>query len=289
MRALIALAAALLICGLVVLVGPGLAEAIASPDESDVQGSYALLESVAAGVIFGPLLLVALLGGALTDVHPLKLGRRPIRMAAFGAGVGLLGLFAAISYAAIAATMQFQPGLPIDPGLLLWGSAVVLFMAVVEEVFFRGWLQPVLTAQFGLAAGIVVAALAFAALHLMGGARSPTTLLNLVLGGLLFGLLAARGGGIAAAAGAHASWNWGERILAGLDPNPGVGAFGAIRNYDIVGPLLWGGSDEGLNASLAMTMALAALLAALIVLVRAQSGTALDAAPGSHVDRTRLA
>jgi membrane protease YdiL (CAAX protease family) len=123
----------------------------------------------------------------------------------------------------------------------------------------------------------------------MGGARSPTTLLNLVLGGLLFGLLAARGGGIAAAAAAHASWNWGERIFAGLDPNPGVGAFGAIRNYDIVGPLLWGGSDEGLNASLAMTMALVALLAALIVLVRAQSGKALDAALEPHVERTRLA
>ena len=54
---------------------------------------------------------------------------------------------------------------------------------------------------------------AFAALHLMGGARSPTTLINMFLGGLLFGYLAAYGRGIAGAVGAHFAWNATEQLL----------------------------------------------------------------------------
>jgi membrane protease YdiL (CAAX protease family) len=102
----------------------------------------------------------------------------------------------------------------------------------------------------------------------MGGARSPTTLINLFLGGVLFGILAARGGGLAGAIAAHFSWNWSEQILLGLDPNPGVGSFGAWLDLDLAGPALWGGSEEGLNASLAMTMTLLALLVPLIILFR---------------------
>ena len=92
------------------------------------------------------------------------------------------------------------------------------------------------------------------------GARSPLTLLNLVLGGILFGLLALRGGGLLAPIAAHATWNWAEQILLGLDPNPGTGSFGALFDFDLVGPAMWGGSDEGLNASLALSFALVALI-----------------------------
>ena len=92
------------------------------------------------------------------------------------------------------------------------------------------------------------------------------TLLNLFLGGLLFGLLAARSGGLAAAIAAHFSWNWAEQLLFGLDPNPGIGSFGSILNLELVGSSWWGGSDEGLNASIAMTFALAMLLAPLLIL-----------------------
>jgi membrane protease YdiL (CAAX protease family) len=141
-------------------------------------------------------------------------------------------------------------------------------MTSVEEIFFRGWLQPVLSERFGVAVAVLLSTLAFAALHLMGGARSPTTLVNLFLGGLLFGLLAARGGGIAGAIGAHFAYNWSEQMVLGLDPNPGVGSFGSVLDYDLAGPAWWGGSDEGLNASIAMTIALLALLVPLLVLAR---------------------
>jgi len=149
--------------------------------------------------------------------------------------------------------------------LILLGTAVTVGQSAAEELFFRGWLQPVLRRGWGAGAAVVVTALAFSALHVAGGARSGLTLLNLFLGGLLFGLLAIRTGGIAASIGTHAGWNWAEGILFGLDPNPGVGAFGAIRDLDLTGAALWGGSAEGLNASVAMAVVLAALVLPLAV------------------------
>lgn len=276
MSALIHLAVAIACCALIVLFGPGLAEAAGGlVGEED----YAALETIAAIVIFGMLLGVALAGAATAKINPLKPGRSPLRMAAIGAALGLGGLGAAAGYAWVAGALAGGPPAPSGPGLLLWGSLVILFMTAVEEIYFRGWLQPVLAARYGVAVAVLLSALAFAALHLMGGARSAVSMLNLFLGGLLFGLLAARGGGIAGAVAAHFAWNWSEQIVLGIDPNPGVGSFGAFANFELSGPAIWGGSDEGLNASLAMTLALTAMLVPLLILARARA--AKPAAPSA--------
>ena len=268
MRALITFFVAIGMCALVLMFGPTLAEQASTLLSEPAQSDYAALETVGALVIFGGLLLLSLGGAVVSRVNPLRLGRNPLRSGAMGLAFGLCGLGAAAGYAWVAGAVEPGQFAASSAGLLIWGSALILFMVSVEEVFFRGWVQPVMIERFGVAAGVLMSTLAFAALHLMGGARSPTTLLNLFLGGLLFGLLAARSGGLAGAIGAHFGYNWSEQILLGLDPNPGVGSFGALVDYDLAGSALWGGSDEGLNASLAMTIALLALLVPLLVLAR---------------------
>jgi uncharacterized protein len=111
---------------------------------------------------------------------------------------------------------------------------------------------------------------AFAALHVAGGARAPLSLVNLFLGGIMFGLFAARTGGIAAALGVHFAWNGAEQLLVGLDPNgqdgAWVGTFGALVDHDLRGAAIWGGSEEGLNASAGMTIALLAIVVPLAIL-----------------------
>ena len=149
-------------------------------------------------------------------------------------------------------------------GMFLWGTALIVIQSGSEEVFFRGWIQPILVKAWGFA-GILTTAATFAALHLIGGAISVVSVLNMFLGGVLFGLLAARYGGIAVAVAAHFAWNWAEQLLFGLYPNPGIGSFGSILNFDLVGSSWWGGSDEGLNASIATTFALAILLAPYLI------------------------
>ncbi len=92
-------------------------------------------------------------------------------------------------------------------------------------------------------------------------------LVNLMLGGVLFGLLALRSGGLAAPVAAHFAWNATEDLGFGLVPNPGIGPLGALVDLDLAGPAHWGGSEEGLNTSVGMTV----VLAALVVLLLARS------------------
>ncbi len=220
------------------------------------------MESVFTLVLFGLLVSVAMAG--------LRVERRRLTfgsdvMTGVGLAVGIGGLTVAMLLAMIAGLVQ--PGRTAAThgiGLLLIGTLTVVIQSTAEEVYFRGWLQPVLIRGWGAAAGVVVAALAFSALHVAGGARSPMTLLNIFLAGTLFGMIALRTGGILAAAAAHTGWNWAEAMLFGLDPNPGVGSFGTIADLDLVGSAWWGGSAEGLNASIGVTLVLIALILPLI-------------------------
>jgi hypothetical protein len=266
--ALIAFAVAIALCAVTFLFGPGLGQSAGALLVGEDPSQYPARETITTIMVFGALLLFALAGGAAWKANALAPGRKPARMAAIGAALGVGGVCAAATYAWVAGALGAGTPAPFKPGLLIWGTLVILFATAVEEIYFRGWLQPVLSAQYGTAAGVLLSALAFAALHLVGSARSPLSLANLFLGGLLFGLLAARGGGIAGAVAAHLAWNWTEQIVLGLDPNPGVGSFGALFAFDLSGPALWGGSDEGMNASIAMTMALTAMLVPLVVLAR---------------------
>jgi len=212
--------------------------------------------------VFVPLLLLGIAGGALTGVRAWAPGARAGARAAGGAALGLSGLLLALGLAAIAGTVRHGAG--SGAGLaLIAGAATVLVQVTAEELYFRGWLQPLLARAVGERVAIPVVAVAFALLHLLAGGAGVLALVNLALGGVLFGLLAR--GGIAGAVVAHFAWNAAEQLVVGLDPNPGVGGFGALFDLDLVGGLRWGGSAEGLNASWAMAFALAAVIAPLLL------------------------
>lgn len=268
MRVAAVIALGLAGCALMLWLGPIAAEAALSRLGDEFAANGANVEALYTAIIFGGLLLLAIAGSAWSGHNPLDLGRNAGGFSVAGTGIGLAGIFIAVGIARLAGDLVHSGFPASEPGLLLGGTLLILFAAVVEEVYFRGWLQPVLAQSIGLSKAVLASALAFAALHVMGGARSPTTLVNLFLGGLLFGLLAARGGGIASAIGAHFAWNWVERIGLGLDPNPGLGGFGALVDLDLRGVGLWSGADEGLNGGLAMTVALSTLVVPLAILSR---------------------
>jgi len=217
-------------------------------------------EALFTFVLFAALLAVALVGIRLDGGRANLFGHVPMLRAASGAGIGLTALLAAAALAALASSITTGTGETQGAAAILIGTVTILFQASVEEVYFRGWLQPLLVRRWGRYAGLLVASVAFALLHIAGGSRTPLTLVNLLLGGLLFGLLALRSGGLAAPIAAHAAYNWAEQILLGLDPNPGTGSFGALFDFDLAGSTFWGGSDEGLNASVAVTFVLIALI-----------------------------
>ncbi len=212
-------------------------------------------------ILFGIMAALAIIWTRLA-ARPLH-GGRPVDIAV-GLAAGLVGLSMAFLYAGLGGNAVAQPA-PHDVLPLVLGFIAILFQASAEEVYFRGWLQPLLVRHIGPWAGIAVTAVVFGLLHILAGAHTVLSVLNICLAGAFFGLLAWRTGGLFGPMAAHFAWNWAETILFGLSPNPGVDVWGAIWNFDLTGPTLWSGGGEGMNASLAETFVLLALSVPLVL------------------------
>lgn len=263
--AAVTLVVVVVLCGAAVAFGPAIAGTLLGEGST---ASFAVMETVFTLVIFAPLILLSVVGGAICRINALRPGRHPLVLGLLGATIGVAGLVMAVVYASVAGTLTEGTASGSTATLLAWGAALILVQTGGEEILFRGWLQPVLERAWGMPVAIGVTALAFAGLHVMGGARSPVTLVNLFLGGIMFGILAAYGRGIAGAVAAHFAWNAVEQLGLGLDPNPGIGNFGALLDLEMTGARAWGGSSEGMNASVAMTITLAAIVVPLALVVR---------------------
>lgn len=217
-------------------------------------------------VLFAPLVLLALGAGWVTRTRVLRTGERPAGWTATGLLVGAATLGASVLFSWLNGGLVPGAGSPVG---IAWVVALVLvlFQVSAEELLFRGWLQPALAARFGRGHGvqwgaIAASSLLFAALHFLS-ADSLQAFFNMALGGLLFGLLAWRSGGILAPIAAHFAYNAVEDLGLGLVPNPAPGTSGSLVDLDLLGLPVWGGVAEGLNASIGTT---AALLAAIVPL-----------------------
>lgn len=214
-----------------------------------------LAQSVAVALYLGAAAVAAsLLSG---DAGRFNLGTNPWHRAGAGLLLGVAGLCWSLFAAGLGG--RVVPGQVAPTLLLLIGTVAVAAQVAGEEVFFRGWLQPALARLLPVSAAILLTSLSFAAVHLFGGVRSPVSLLNIALAGGWFGLLAWRGGGLAAPVAAHGGWNAGEALLTGVD-QPGLGPWGAVVDLELSGPAIWGGGPEGLNASIIVTLVLCGLI-----------------------------
>ncbi len=227
-------------------------------------------------LIFAPMLVLGIIGAWLGGGAIWSRGGKG-RSVRTGLLCGGGGLALAIAYSATAGVLH--PGQSGGIGAVwLLGIVIIAVQVVAEEAVFRAWLQPVAQRWLGVWVAVPLVALIFAGLHSWVQGGHLIALGNMALGGLLFGLLAWRERGISGAVAAHLAWNAGEQLVLGLDPNPGIGGFGAILDLELDGAPLWGGGEAGLNASLAMSFALVTVLLALSAAMRGLSGRSLTSA-----------
>ena len=215
-------------------------------------------------LLFLPLIALAILLGIVGRRNVIRIGYRPSRWLGLGLALGLTGLALTLALSWLNGTLGWGQGARIGVGALLLGSSLTLIQVAAEEVLFRGWLQPALVERIGPLAGVLAGAVLFAGFHLTAGAMGPVALVNITLGGVWFGLLALRSGGILAPLAAHFAWNVIEDIALGLTPNPGAGPLGSLVDLDLTGGIWWGAQADGLNASVGTTVVLLALIVPLI-------------------------
>lgn len=252
------LGAGLIVAMLIAWAGPlGLGRLLAVPVIAALDP--ALIEGLFNLVVFGALALAAF-GLARWTGARFAAGLAPGAGMATGLIAGIGGVGVALALSALAGAVQPGAGAPLRVMALVGGTLVTLFQTASEEIYFRGWLQPALQRGWGRWPGIAAGAAVFAVVHFASAVSNPLALPVLVAAGLWFGILADRSTGLALPIAAHFGWNWGEGLLFGADPNPGIGSFGAIADWDLVGSALWGGGPDGLDTSLSALFALIALV-----------------------------
>ncbi len=214
--------------------------------------------------LFLPLALLGLILGLIERRPILRAGRQPLKWAAIGLAVGVGGLVVTVGYVWLNGMMRTVPlGGHLPGATIAMGLALSVLTVGAEEILFRGWLLSAFEDRVGRALAVVLSAIAFSGFHVLGGAQDPLSLVNLMLGGVWFALLAQRSGGLLAPFFAHLGWNVTEELGFGLVPGS---EFGSLLNHEMVGSALWGGSEEGLNASIAMSVVLIALIVPLLPL-----------------------
>jgi uncharacterized protein len=91
--------------------------------------------------------------------------------------------------------------------LALFGVLAVTLAPLFEELFFRGFLQPLLSRTFGVAAGILITSLVFGSLHAPEYAWAWQYVLAVSLAGVVFGWVRTRMNSIVPSTVMHASYN----------------------------------------------------------------------------------
>lgn len=225
----------------------------------------AAAEALLVAAVIGPLLLAGIALCFFVEGRAKRTGNwAPGWAALLGAGAGVAVFGAAFGMLQMSGTLASGLFAGATVSGLVASAAVTLVQVSGEELFFRGWLQPVLCARWGAWVGLGATAALFSFAHAIA-TTEPLAYMNIALSGLLLGLLALRTGGLAAPIAAHFVLNWSEWSLVGADPNPGVSDLGSVFDFELSGRPLWSGGADGLNGSLAYGLALSCAVATLVL------------------------
>jgi uncharacterized protein len=129
-------------------------------------------------------------------------------IAALGGAVlafGISGLAALLHTPQVPSPLDRFLKSPVD--LALFAALAVTLAPLFEELFFRGFLQPLLSRTFGMAAGILITALVFGLLHAPEYAWAWQYVVAVSLAGAVFGWVRARTNSIIPSTLMHACYN----------------------------------------------------------------------------------
>jgi len=184
---------------------------------------FAIVLALGGGLVHVPVVSrLAVHGGAISAVAVCMALER-LRPAAVGlerrrgwVGRVLLGIgWGALSIGAVVAGMTWITG-ELDParffaasGARATAAAIAYFalVAVGEELLFRGYLITVLRSRLGAAPSVVLAAVAFAAIHVVNPSYGWFAFVYALLIGILLGAVFVRGRSLWIPLGFHFAWN----------------------------------------------------------------------------------
>jgi hypothetical protein len=175
-------------------------------------------------------------------------------------------MFAVTALIFLAGGVRFE--LAPSGGLASFSSGVWFFtwVAVLEEVLFRGFVFQRLVDGIGAYAALLIMAALFAVAHWdnpgMDGSTMVWATIDTVLGAILLGLAYLRTGSLALPIGIHFGWNWAQGSLLGFDVS-GFSQSGWLLPHLLAKPQWLSGGAFGPEASIFSVVVDAAAVLAL--------------------------
>lgn len=171
-----------------------------------------------------------------------------------GTAIGALWLLATVLGAWLAGGVELAPGrapFPSAPTVAITVVSVTI-NAARQEIFCRGYPWFALESRIGPRAALATSSVLFVLMHPMA-MRAPVAILNLLLVGLLFGLIRQRSGDLWMVTAAHAAWNILLGPLLGLVVSSHDLRMAGWRLLRMAGPEWLSGGPFGLEGSLVTT------------------------------------
>jgi membrane protease YdiL (CAAX protease family) len=138
-------------------------------------------------------------------------------------------------------------GADIAKYAMLWAAAMTL-APILEEFFYRGYLQFTLTGAIGFWPAALITSALMGAAHMLNPGWNFVGVFATAGYGLVACLLLRRTGDLWMPIGLHTGWNWSELYFYGV-PSGGFVPQGHLFNGDLHGPVSLTGMPYGVEAS----------------------------------------
>ncbi|UEL47099.1 CPBP family intramembrane glutamic endopeptidase [Terrisporobacter hibernicus] len=171
-------------------------------------------------------------------------------------------------------TIETKSPQPVGIGALLNISIILigwLIQGATEEIVTRGWLMNVLGARYNITVGLILSSVFFALIHSENPGINYVAMLNIVLVGILLGLIVINTGSLWVACGIHSAWNFAQGNIFGFQVSGNDVGVGSIVDLNLVGNEFITGGQFGPEAGMVCSFVILVLIVIMLFLSKRDS------------------
>ncbi|WP_270660361.1 CPBP family intramembrane glutamic endopeptidase [Paraclostridium bifermentans] len=171
-------------------------------------------------------------------------------------------------------TIETKSLQPVGIAALLNISIILigwLIQGATEEIVTRGWLMNVLGARYNITVGLILSSVFFALIHSENPGINYVAMLNIVLVGILLGLIVINTGSLWVACGIHSAWNFAQGNIFGFQVSGNDVGVGSIVDLNLVGNEFITGGQFGPEAGMVCSFVILVLIVIMLFLSKRDS------------------
>lgn len=146
-----------------------------------------------------------------------------------------------------------------------------LLQGATEEILTRGWLMNVIGARYNIIIGLIVSSVFFGLIHSENPSINYLAMINIVLVGILLGLIVINTGNLWVVCGIHSAWNFAQENIFGFQVSGNEVGTGTIVDLNLVGNEVITGGSFGPEAGIVCSFVIVFLIVIMFFVTKRDS------------------